>query len=533
MLRAELGPNASAVADAWRRAGDSGLAGRLRAGDPSAFGAHAEGAAPWIGWLRAPLEMRAQTHDLEALARACRDDGITHAIVLGMGGSSLCPEVSRLSYGRGLGIELRVLDSTDPAAVAAAGRGLDPGRTLHIVASKSGTTVEPLAFMAHFWARAETALGPMEAARRFVVITDPETPLGDDARERGFRAVLENPADIGGRYSALSLFGLLPMALLGVPLDPLLDRAQAALAVDAGPNLGVALAALAEGGRDKVTVLADPAIGSIGLWVEQLVAESLGKEGVGLIPVADEPLDDPEAYGADRAFVYHRMTGHHDAEVAALAAAGHPVLTLELRDTLDLGAVYMAWELATAAAGAQLGVNPFDQPDVQAAKDATNRVLARMEAGEAPEDERAGPEAVAGALAGLGPGDYLALLAFCPPSPAADRALAGMRTAIRGRAGVATTVGYGPRFLHSTGQLHKGGPPSGSFVQLLSEDPVDLPVPGKPYTFGQLKRAQALGDADALVERGRRVLRVGLGPDAVAGLRAAEVALAQGSPTGG
>jgi glucose-6-phosphate isomerase len=527
VLRSELGPHQSAVADAWRRAGDAGLPGRLRASDPSAFGRHAAGAAPWIGWLRAPLEMRAHTHDLAAFARGCREDGITHAIVLGMGGSSLCPEVSRLTYGRELGIELRVLDSTDPAAVAAAGRGLDPARTLHIVASKSGTTVEPLAFMAHFWARAEAVLGAEEAGRRFVAITDPETPLGEDARERGFRAVLENPADIGGRYSALSLFGLLPMALLGVPLDPLLDRAQAALAADAGPQLGVALAALAEAGRDKVTVLADPAVGSIGLWVEQLVAESLGKEGLGLIPVAEEPLDAPEAFGPDRAFVYHRMTGHHDADVAALAAAGHPVLTLELRDTLDLGAVYMAWELATAAAGAQLGVNPFDQPDVQAAKDATNRVLARLERGEEAEDQREPPEAVAAQAGALAPGDYLALLAFCPPSPAADRALAAIRAQVRARTGAATTAGYGPRFLHSTGQLHKGGPASGVFVQFLSEDPEDLPVPGKPYSFGQLKRAQALGDADALAERGRRVLRVGLGPDAAAGLRAAEAALAQ------
>lgn len=518
--------SAAGVIDrALRDTDAAALAAALREADPAAFGRHAAGVAPWLGWVRAPDEMRAHVATAEALARECRRDGIRDVIVLGMGGSSLCPEVTRRTHGAPAGVALHVLDSTDPAAVAAAAAPLDPATTLHIVASKSGTTVEPLSFMAHFLARAEAALGPTGAASRFVAITDPGTPLGADARSAGWRAVLENPADIGGRYSALSLFGLVPMALVGVPLGPVLDRAAAARAGDDAARLGVVLGALGRAGRDKVTVLADPPLSAIGLWVEQLVAESLGKGGVGLVPVAQEPGGDPDVYGDDRVFVYHRMTGELDQDCAALAAAGHPVAVLDVRDTLDLGAVYMTWELATAAAGVVLDVNPFDQPDVQAAKDATNRVLARIGAGSAPADHREGPESVLAAVDAVRPGDYLALLAFCPPSPSVDRHVDEIRREVRLRTGAATTFGYGPRFLHSTGQLHKGGPGTAVVVQFVSDDPADLPVPGAGYTFGTLKRAQALGDAEALAERGRRLTRIGLGADAAGGMGAVARAL--------
>lgn len=524
-VRLRLGAATAAVDAAWERAAADGLADRIGAGDPAAFGDHAADVAPWLGWTRAPDEMRDHLAAVEALVRDCRRDGITTAVVLGMGGSSLCPEVTRCTYGAPSGIRLRVLDSTDPAVVAHVGEGLDPATTLFVVASKSGTTVEPTAFMAHFLAWAETALGPEQAARRFVAITDPGTKLATEARDRGFRAVFENPADIGGRYSALSLFGLVPMALAGVPVGPVLDRARAARASDDGARMGIALGTLGVAGRDKVTVLADPPLAALGLWVEQLVAESLGKRGRGIVPVAQEPGGEPSEYGDDRVFVYHRLSGELDQDCAALEAAGHPVVVVEVAEPVDLGAVYMTWEVATAAAGTVLDVNPFDQPDVQAAKDATVRVLAEVAAGRVPVDVLEAPEAIGAAVDLLRGGDYLALLAFCPMSPSVDRAAADIRRLVRAHTRATTTFGYGPRFLHSTGQLHKGGPDTGVFVQLVSDDPADLPVPGAPYSFAQLKRAQASGDAQALTDRGRRLVRIGLGADAAAGMRAVADAL--------
>lgn len=520
-LSMKTGPYTRALDEAWDAARAADVAARLRAGDASVFGDHADGAAPWIGWLRAPEEMRAHEDAIAALVEDARAEGVRHAIVLGMGGSSLCPEVTRTTYGSPSGIELRVLDSTDPANVTAVAEGTDPATALYIVASKSGTTVEPTSFMHHFLAVAEAALGADGAAKRFIAITDPGTKLAAEARERGFRAVFENPADIGGRYSALSLFGLVPMALAGVPVPAVLDRAAAAKASDDGARLGVALATLGLAGRDKVTVLVDPPLASFGLWVEQLVAESLGKLGKGLVPVAQEPGGLPGDYGGDRVFVYCRLTGELDLDARALGDAGHPVFTVPVADAVDLGALYMTWELATAAAGSVLDLNPFDQPDVQAAKDATVAVLAQMERGEDPEDVREPVAAIRHAVAQVGDGDYLAFLAFCPNSPAADRAAHALRLAARARTGAATTFGYGPRFLHSTGQLHKGGPGNGVFVQFVSDDATDIPIPGTPHTFGALKRAQACGDAAALRERGRRLVRIGLGVDAVAGLTAA------------
>ncbi|MEZ5079874.1 MAG: glucose-6-phosphate isomerase [Thermoleophilia bacterium] len=531
MISWALGSHDAAVASAWRDAAASDLGGRIRAADGSAWREHAAGAAPWLGWLRAPSEMRAHVPMLEALAGECRRGGIRHAVLLGMGGSSLCPEVVARTFGAPAGIELRVLDSTDPATVARVGAGVDPAQAVYIVASKSGTTVEPLTFMAHFWDVAVAALGEAEAGRHFIAITDPGTPLAADARTRGFRAVLENPADIGGRYSALSLFGLLPMALAGAPVHAMLDGAAGALADDDAVNLGVALGTLGLAGRDKVTLLVDPPLSALGLWVEQLVAESLGKHGKGLVPVAEEPGGGPEDYGQDRVFVYHRMTGVLDQDVAALVAAGHPVATMDVAEPADLGAVFMAWEVATAAAGAVLDLNPFDQPDVQAAKDATVRVLGQIEAGEPPADERADAAAAAALMAGIKPGDYVTIQAFCPESPACDRAAADLRRVLRNKTGAAVTFGYGPRFLHSTGQLHKGGPETAVCFQLVSDDPTDLPVPGKPWSFGQLKAAQAIGDAAALADRGRRLVRVGIGSDAPSGISALARTLAHSPAT--
>ncbi|MFN8108599.1 MAG: glucose-6-phosphate isomerase [Thermoleophilia bacterium] len=526
-MRMRFGSHQAAVDEAWRSAVTAGLPATLRAGEAAAWGEHGDVAVKWVGWLRAPVEMRGHVPRLEAIARDCHRQGITTAVLLGMGGSSLCPEVTRRTFGSPSGIQLRVLDSTDPATVAEVAGTVDPATSVFIVASKSGTTVEPLTFQEYCWDRAVSALGEEEAGRRFIAVTDPGTKLATQARAQGYRAVLENPADIGGRYSALSLFGLLPMALVGVPLDTLLDRAQAALADDEAVRLGVALGALGRAGRDKVSLLVDPPLSPLGLWVEQLVAESLGKQGTGLVPVAEEPGGLPGDYGPDRVFVYHRITGELDQDVAALEAAGHPVVVMDVPETVDLGAVFMTWEVATAAAGSVLGVNPFDQPDVQAAKDVTVKVLGDIEAGRPPTDEReTGTEGALGLVASLKPGDYLAIQAFCHGSPACDRAAADLRRAIRAKTGATTTFGYGPRFLHSTGQLHKGGPNTVVCMQLITTDPVDTPVPGRPWTFGQLKAAQAIGDAQALRDRGRRLARIDIGTDPVAGIAAIARAVA-------
>ncbi len=522
------GPAKGLVEDAIADAEGRGLIGHVRAGDPAAWGAHADAARDWIGWLRAPEAMRPHIADIDSLVAACHQEGIRHALILGMGGSSLSPEVTRRTFGHGDGIELRVLDSTDPVAVARITEGIDPATCLAIVSSKSGTTAEPLAFAAHVGLFIKDALG--EAWRdRFVAITDPGTPLAIRAADEGWRMVAENMPDVGGRFSALTLFGLIPMALAGVPVADVLDRAAAAREGSDGPRLGVALAALARSGRDKLTIVADPGIGSFGLWAEQLVAESLGKDGEGIIPIAGEPLGAPDEYGFDRVILHLRLTGEHDDDVALIGASGIPVFVLDLREPLDVGALYMTLEIAIATAGAELGINPFNQPDVQAAKDAANKALASEDG--IPKDDREGPEAIARAIGMLEKGDYLALLAFTTPTPGGERHLEAIRAAVRASTKSATTAGWGPRFLHSTGQLHKGGPGSGVFVQFLGPGSPDLPIPGQDHTFGDLLRAQAIGDAQALVERGRRVVRIDLGDDPEAALAlAARVAAATMAP---
>ncbi len=502
-----------------------------------------------LGWLTASEAMFERVDELTAFADEIARAGFTHVLLLGMGGSSLFPDVCRQIFppagthqrvgplppaaGR---LPLVVLDSTDPAAVRAAEAAVDLRHTLVVVSSKSGTTTEALDFYRYFAARVAEVRPEGQAGEAFVAITDAGTPLERLAREAGFGRIFRNPPDIGGRFSALSYFGLVPAALLGVDIQALLGRtvtmmhaADACLAgsENAAVELGAILGALAGAGRDKVTVVASPGIAPFADWIEQLLAESTGKEGRGLVPVVGEPLADPSRYGSDRLFVYLRLDGGADSKqdrgVRALEAAGHPVVTIRLADPLDLGAECFRWSVATTAASALLGINPFDQPNVQESKDTTNRLLDAYRAMGRLEWEGAPPEsewaaALAAHLAGVRPGDYIALMAYLPPAPAHDAALREIRTALRDALRVATTVGYGPRFLHSTGQLHKGGPPTGLFLQLTAETAEDLAIPGRDYSFGILKAAQAQGDLLALRAKGRRVLRLHLGADLAAGL---------------
>ena len=513
-----------------------------------------------LGWLDLPETMREHVGDLRQFAAEVRADGIDRVLVCGMGGSSLCVEVLARMLGPAghgdtgeiEGLPVRVLDSTHPAAVAAAAEWAAPERTLYVIASKSGTTTEPNDFAAFFEARASEALGEARRGDHFVAITDPGTVLVEHADAFGYRRVFHNPPDIGGRYSALSLFGLVPAALLGVDLRALLEQARE-MALECGPDvadddspgvqLGRFMAEHALAGRDKVTVLTVPELAVFGLWVEQLLAESTGKQGKGLLPVVNEAPGPAEAFGEDRAVVAIDYAGVSAPGASQLKALEHPVMFLGLGEGIELGAEFFRWELATAAAGHLLGINAFDQPDVQAAKDATKRVLAELAAGgqlPAPgvwlRDE--GDVAAAAALlrevlAGAGPGQYVALQAYLDPSPLVDAALTRIRTSIRAATQAATTVGFGPRFLHSTGQYHKGGPNTGHFIQLVDRPERDLDVPGRDYSFGTLLAAQAAGDAEALQAAGRRLVRLGLdGPQSLV-LLAEAVAVALGIGAGG
>jgi transaldolase / glucose-6-phosphate isomerase len=492
-----------------------------------------------LGWLTVAGHALEQLDDVLAFAAELRAEGFTDCALLGMGGSSLAPEVLWQTFGAsGDGLRLHVLDSTHPDAVAALEAELPLDRTLFLVSSKSGGTLEPRSMHAHFH-----ALVP--DGRQWAAITDPGTSLEQLAREQDFRRVFHGAPDIGGRYSALSAFGIVPAALIGADVRGLLERAEVA-ARAADPSLppgcapalwlGCALGELANGGRDKLTLVVDEPLRSLGLWLEQLVAESTGKHGKGIVPIADEPLAGPEAYGEDRVFVHlHRTTGEGDADVAqkldALAAAGHPVIAVPFEEPLDLGALFFHWELAVAIAGAVIGVNPFDQPDVQSAKDATVATI------EAYVRDRSFPAADAAAASGgeaadalralldahAGAGSYVAAMAYLPPT--FDDALSRLRVAVRARTRAATTVGYGPRFLHSTGQLHKGGAPIGVFVQLVDGGRQGVEVPGQPYDFAALVRAQAIGDGKALRERGLPFLRIDLGDDPAAAIERLAAAL--------
>jgi glucose-6-phosphate isomerase len=503
-----------------------------------------------LGWLDAPEHFSLQVPALEGFGDGAREAGFDTAVVMGMGGSSLAPDVLHRTFGSADGYPgLRILDSTDPLAVGAAVDDLDPLETLWIVASKSGTTTEPLAFMAEAWSRVEAELEARRSDQKpgefFAVITDPgksvdAIPHHDDLREQFL-----NPPDVGGRYSALTYVGLVPASLIGLDLDALLASAGAMLAASREPDasanpalqLGLVMGVLARAGRDKLTFLTDPAIAGFGAWAEQLIAESTGKLGVGIVPVDGEPLRAAKAYASDRVFVSMSLAGSEPGDTAnladALERAGQPVIRIELDDPIDIAGEMVRWEVATAIAGAVLEINPFDQPNVEEAKELTRKVLAGSEEGanEPSGDHAAGDPTIAVGAGGihvaahdeeslakllrptldrLGPPNYVAIQAFIAPSPEVDAAIADLRVALAAT-GSATTAGYGPRFLHSTGQLHKGGPPTGVFLQLTADHPDDRPIPGWPYTFGRLIDAQARGDREALRAHDRPVVHAHLG----------------------
>ena len=482
-----------------------------------------------LGWLTVTDTMRKKVVELEEFAQEVRDAGFRHVVLLGMGGSSLGPEVLRQTFGSAPGYpQLIVLDSTVPSWVQAVSEAVDPVQTLFLVSSKSGSTTEPNMFYAYFKHLTEATVGEDRAGQNFVAITDPGTSLAKLAQEKGFRRVFLNPPDIGGRYSVLSYFGLLSAALIGVDLIKLLDRADrmregsaSCVPVNENPGawLGTVMGVLAKQGRDKLTLVTSPAIASFGLWAEQLIAESTGKEGTGLVPIAGEPLAAPAEYGDDRLFVYLRLDRDAnttiDAAIKSIEDSGHPVVRLSLSDKYDLGTEFFRWELAAAIAGAVLGINPFDQPNVRSAKDMTERVLGQFEStGDLPEmEDSASLETL---LAESRRGDYLAIMAYLQQTPELDRAMDLLRRNVTERHGIATTMGYGPRFLHSTGQLHKGGPDSGLFLQFTADHVRDLSIPGERFSFAVLADAQAVGDLKALRDSNRRAARVHLGSDAAA-----------------
>ena len=497
-----------------------------------------------MGWLTLPETMHAQVPELGAFADRVRDEGFRHVVLLGMGGSSLAPEVFQRTFSNAPGRpELIVLDSTHPGAVRSVESRVDLGKTLFLVSSKSGTTTETNSFFYYFWERLrETGKEP---GPHFAAITDSDTPLEKLADERGFRATFSAPAEVGGRYSALSVFGLVPAALIGVDIRRLLDAAHTAAEASAfcvpepssaALRLGAVMGELALAGRDKITFLTSPSLEAFPIWVEQLIAESTGKNKKGIVPVADEPLGPPGAYGDDRFFAVLLLEGNSSTQLAAsvkaLEAAGHPVAHIQLRWKTDLGQEFFRWEVAVAAAGAVLGIQPFNQPDVQLAKELAKKAMAvagsATQAGAADlvhaEDKSKLSQAANELLSSVKPGDYLSIQAYLNPTAETWSALQQIRASLRDRTKAATTLGFGPRFLHSTGQLHKGGPNSGVFLQIVDELAEELPVPETNYSFAQLIRAQAEGDYQALKQRERRVLRLQLGRDTAAGLRRLEEA---------
>jgi glucose-6-phosphate isomerase len=520
--------------------------------DPSVWSdqpEHHEIIANSLGWLTVPGQVLERVAELTSFAQEIRAAGFTHAVVLGMGGSSLCPEVLRQSFGPQPGYpELLVLDSTVPAAVAHLEAQVKLESTLFIVASKSGSTTEPQMFERYFYERVRQLKGA-KAGENFIAITDPGTLLEKQAKEQGYRKTFVNWADIGGRYSALSFFGMVPFALMGGDVKTLLERADAAaktcrsedVAINPGAALGALLGALANHGADKLTLVTSKEIASLGLWIEQLIAESTGKEDKGIVPVAGEALGAVRDYGKDRVFAWIAVAdgdAETAAKLAALESAGFPVVQQELSGALDLGATFFVWEFATAVASSLLKIDAFDQPNVQESKDNTKRILAEfVSKGSLPqqtpvvqqgalkvfgEDKALGntfDAVIAAHLKKVRAGDYVAITQYFLETPEAEALVQQLRLAVRAKTGAAATTGYGPRFLHSTGQLHKGGGNHGVFLQLTAEDAVDVAIPREPFGFSVLKQAQSLGDLESLVKHGRRAVRVELGLDVLAGLR--------------
>jgi len=522
--------------------------------------------AKWLGWLDAPSRGKSAIAELRAFADGVKKDGFQSVLLLGMGGSSLCPEVLARTFGSRAGYPtLFVLDSTDPDQVAAFEKKVDLSKTLVVVASKSGSTLEPNILDAFFWDRVVKKVGAKDAGRRFVAITDPGSKLEGVAKSKGYRKIFAGDPTIGGRFSALSMFGLVPAALIGVDLDQFLGRADAmakrcigdnAAANDPAVQLGLFLGAAAKEGRDKLTLVVSPKLASLGGWLEQLVAESTGKIGRGIVPMDLEPLGSPAIYGDDRMFAYVRLASDvdkaQDLAVEALEKAGHAVVRIAVGDVLDLGAEFYRWEVATAVAGSVIGIHPFDQPDVEASKIVTKELTSAYElTGALPAEkhffEEQGihlyaPHEHAGALytttggeASLAdvlrahfatkPRDYAGFLAYVPMTAENTADLQAMRTALRDARRTATCVGFGPRFLHSTGQAYKGGPRTGVFLQITRTVANDLAVPGQKYGFGIVQAAQARGDMQVLVERGQRALRAHITGDLRAGMNTLRRAL--------
>jgi transaldolase / glucose-6-phosphate isomerase len=488
---------------------------RLHERDAALFSPDAsvqEKVADRLGWLDVAGPQPQWAQQLTSFAEEARADGFTRVVLAGMGGSSLAPEVFSSVFADASGLRLEVLDSTHPAAVDAV-LGGDLDRTLVVVASKSGGTEETRSFGLH-------AAAHVPAPSHLVAITDPGSALETEAREGGWRAVFTNPPDIGGRFSALSYFGMLPAAVAGVPIEQVWARAgemasSCAVGVPLRENraavLGAYMAGLAQEGRDKLTLLIDPAIAALGDWIEQLVAESTGKQGHGVVPVVGEPVGDPAVYGGDRAFVVIGLGGSPVAGAQDLETAGFPLLRLDLADRADLGGAYLLWELATAYAGVVLGVNPFDEPNVTESKRNTKAVLDEHgRTGAIPEAQTIELEPL---LDGLSAGDYLSFQAYLPMTDETMAALERARLIVRDRRKIATTVGFGPRFLHSTGQLHKGGPATVVSLQIVDRPEGGPEIPGRDYDFATLVRAQAAGDLQSLLERDRRVARVVLDED--------------------
>jgi transaldolase/glucose-6-phosphate isomerase len=540
----------AAETETWRH---NGTLRKLWAGDKTVWTNTDED--KWTGWFDIVEREQDDLATLEAFAAEVKAGGFTDVVLLGMGGSSLGPEVLAETFGHQAGFpKFHMLDSTDPAQVASVEHAIAIATTLFIVSSKSGSTLEPNIFKQYFFDRVTKAIG--SAGKHFVAVTDPGSNMEKVAKADGFAHVFYGDKTIGGRYSVLSKFGLVPAAAMGLDLRTLLSRTEEMVyscgayvppAMNPGLALGIAMGVAAKHGRDKVTIIASPGIGDLGAWLEQLMAESTGKQGKGLIPVDAEALGDPAVYGKDRFFAYTELAGEADpkqqAAVAALEAAGHPVARILMPNRSYIGQAFFRWEIATAVAGAVIGINPFDQPDVEASKIKTRALTDEYEKqGSLPAETPiftgsgislftdAKNEAALGKQADLvgylrahlsriGAGDYAALLAYIDRTPAHTATLQAIRTRLRDSKHVATCLGFGPRFLHSTGQAYKGGPNSGVFLQITCDDAKDLEVPGQTYTFGLVKAAQARGDLGVLFDRDRRALRVHLGADVAAGLK--------------
>jgi transaldolase / glucose-6-phosphate isomerase len=510
----------------------------------------------WLGWLDITEQQIEDADKLKQIAADIKKAGFKNALLLGMGGSSLCPEVLRMTFGKAAGYpDLHVLDSTDPAQIKSIEESVDLASTLCIVSSKSGSTLEPNIYKQYFFDRVKAKVGDKEAGSRFIAITDPGSKMQRVAEKDKFRKVFMGVPSIGGRYSALSNFGMVPAAVMGIDAAKFLKNTEQMVdacgedsdaAMNPGVILGTILGVAANQGRDKITFVTSPGIFDLGAWLEQLIAESTGKSGRGIIPVDRERLAKPDTYGSDRVFAYLRLESEPDKEQSAavdtLAKAGHPVVRIVLPDIYSLGQEFFRWEIATAVAGALIGINAFNQPDVEASKIETRKLTSEYEStgklpSESPFFTGDGAKLYAdlkntaalkggGTLAGflkkhlarIGAGDYFALLGYITMNETHEEALQSIRLAVRDNKKVATVLGFGPRFLHSTGQAYKGGPNSGVFLQITCDDAVDILVPGQKYTFGVVKSAQARGDFAVLAERGRRALRVHLGKDVAAGL---------------